>query len=233
MIPLRDDAPRLGFPYVTLGLIAINVVVFLYQLSLHFESPPAAEALVQTFGSIPLRTQRALAGHYPLAEGLAPLFTSMFLHGGVLHLLGNMWFLWIFGDNVEDELGHGTYLGFYLGCGLVASLAQFAADPSSTVPAVGASGAISGVMGAYVVRFPWARIVMLVPIVIIFFTVEVPALFMLVYWFLIQFMSGAASAGDPSAGGVAWWAHIGGFVAGAILIWSRPKRRRYRRRYYY
>jgi membrane associated rhomboid family serine protease len=163
-----------------------------YQFSLFLQSPAQADAFVQVFGAIPLRTFRALSGNYPAVDGLLPVITSMFLHGGVMHLLGNMWFLWIFGDNIEDELGHFPFLLFYLACGLAAWLAHFAANPTSVVPAVGASGAISGVMGAYVVRFPWARIVVLVPIIIIFTTIEVPALLMLVYWFLIQFFSGAA-----------------------------------------
>ncbi len=232
MIPLRDDAPRWSFPFVTLALIIINVLVFLYQFSLFLQSPAQADAFVQVFGAIPLRTFRALSGNYPLVPGLLPVFTSMFMHGGIMHLVGNMWFLWIFGDNIEDELGHLPFLLFYLGCGLAAWLAHFVTNPGSVVPAVGASGAISGVMGAYVVRFPWARIVVLVPIIIIFTTIEVPALLMLVYWFLIQFFSGAAEYGQAAGAGVAWFAHVGGFVAGAVLIWSRPRRRRYSRVYY-
>jgi membrane associated rhomboid family serine protease len=232
MIPIRDDAPRWGFPFVTIALIAANVLVFLYQTSLFIESPQQAEVFVQVYGAIPLRAFRALTGHYPVVDGLAPVFTSMFLHGGLMHLLGNMWFLWIFGDNIEDELGHFSYLLFYLACGLAAWLAHFSTDPASVVPAVGASGAISGVMGAYVVRFPWARIVVLIPIIIVFTTIEVPALVMLLYWFLIQFFSGAAEYGQQAGAGVAWFAHVGGFVAGAILIWSRPRRRRQRRAYH-
>ncbi len=233
MIPIRDDAPRGSFPAVTLTLICINVAVFVYQMSLAAESPQAGQAFVQAFGAVPLRAEAALAGRLPLAQGLvAPMFTSMFLHGGFMHLLGNMWFLWIFGDNIEDELGHASYLLFYLGCGLAAWLAHFVTNPSSAIPAVGASGAISGVMGAYFVRFPWSRIVVLVPIIIIFTTFEVPAVVMLVYWFLLQFLSGAAEHARGVGGGVAWWAHVGGFVAGAILVWSRPRRRRYQRAYY-
>ncbi len=136
------------------------------------------------------------------------------------------------GDNIEDELGHFAYLAFYLGCGLLASLAHFFANPHSTIPAVGASGAIAGVMGAYMIRFPWARVVTLIPLFFFLTTIEVPAILMLFYWFAIQFFSGAMSLGQDSMGGVAWWAHIGGFVAGAILIWSRPRRRRLRQAYY-
>jgi membrane associated rhomboid family serine protease len=233
MIPLRDDAPRFSYPGVTLVLILVNVAVFLYQVSLAVAGPEAHQVFVETYGAIPLRTAHALAGRYPFVDGVAPIFTSIFLHGGWFHLIGNMWFLWIFGDNIEDELGHFPYLVFYIACGLAASLAHFFANPTSTVPAVGASGAIAGVMGAYLVRFPWARIVTLIPIFFFFTTVEIPAVLMLFYWFLIQFVSGAATFGQSSMGGVAWWAHIGGFVTGAALIWSRPRRRRLRRPYYY
>ena len=154
MFPLRDDAPRFGTPFITLALIVVNVAIFVYQFSLAIESPGAQQTFVETFGAIPLRAEQALAGRYPLIEGIGPVFTSIFLHGGWLHLIGNMWFLWIFGDNVEDELGHFTYLLFYLACGLLASLAHILANPESTVPAVGASGAIAGVMGAYLVLCP-------------------------------------------------------------------------------
>ena len=145
-----------------------------------------------------------------------------------------MWFLWIFGDNVEDDLGHGQYLLFYVLCGVLATAAHFVTNPLSTLPSVGASGAISGVMGAYVVRFPQARITTLIPFVIFFTTVELPAAVMLLYWFAIQFLSGASSIG-AEGGGVAWWAHIGGFIAGALLILTRPRRRpkQARRRTYY
>ena len=233
MFPLRDDAPRFGTPFITLALIVVNVAVFVYQFWLAIESPGAQQTFVETFGAIPLRAEQALAGRYPLIEGIGPVFTSIFLHGGWLHLIGNMWFLWIFGDNVEDELGHFTYLLFYLACGLLASLAHILANPESMVPAVGASGAIAGVMGAYLVRFPSARITTLVWIFVFITTIELPAVVMLVYWLAIQFFSGAAETGGAGTGGVAWWAHVGGFVAGAVLIWSRPRRRRYRRAYYY
>jgi rhomboid family protein len=234
MFPLRDNAPRDTFPLVTLLLICVNSLIFVYQFSLYMSSPPAAEAFVETYGAIPLRAAEALAGHYPLLEGVGPLFTSIFLHGGWFHLLGNMWFLWIFGDNIEDQLGHFPYLVFYLVCGLCASLAHFAANPESTLPSLGASGAIAGVMGAYMVRFPTARIVTLIWILFFVTTIEVPAVLMLFYWFALQFLSGAGSFGETSAsGGVAWWAHIGGFVAGASLIWLWPRRRRYRRVYHY
>jgi len=224
MFPIRDNAPRWTFPFVTLGLIAANVLVFGYQLSLFAEGPPAQEAFVQTFGSVPAKISAALAGRYSFGAGLGPIFTSMFLHGGLMHLLGNMWFLWIFGDNIEDDLGHGGYLVFYLLCGVLATAAHYASNPASTIPSVGASGAISGVMGAYVIRFPRAQITTLIPFIIFFTTVELPAIVMLLYWFAIQFLSGASSIG-AEGGGVAWWAHIGGFVAGALLIKTRHRRR--------
>jgi membrane associated rhomboid family serine protease len=223
VFPLRDNAPRWTFPYVTVGLIAVNVVVFGYQMSLYAEGQPAVEAFVQSFGSVPARITGALMGRYSLEGGLVPIFTSMFLHGGLMHLLGNMWFLWIFGDNIEDDLGHGGYLVFYLLCGVLATAAHYITNPLSTIPSVGASGAISGVMGAYVIRFPRAQITTLIPFIIFFTTVDLPAIVMLLYWFAIQFLSGATTVGAES--GVAWWAHIGGFVAGALLILTRPRRR--------
>lgn len=231
MFPLRDDAPCSTTPFVTFALIAVNVAVFVYQFSLAMESPGAQQTFIETFGAIPLRAEHALSGRYPLLAGIGPVFTSVFLHGGWLHLIGNMWFLWIFGDNIEDELGHFTYLLFYLACGVVASVAHIVANPESALPAVGASGAIAGVMGAYLVRFPHARIVTLIWVFFFITTIEVPAVLMLVYWFAIQFASGAAETGAGDTGGVAWWAHVGGFVAGAILIWTRPRRRRLRRTY--
>ncbi len=195
MIPLRDNAPRSSYPYVTVALIAANVAVFLYQFALSVGSPQAGQAFVQSFGSVPANMSAALVGRYPLDDGFAPVFTSMFLHGGWMHLIGNMWFLWIFGDNIEDELGHGYYVFFYLVAGLVATGAHFITNPFSNVPTVGASGAISGVMGAYMVRFPWARVLTLIPIFFFFTTIELPAVVLLAYWFLIQFVSGAADFG--------------------------------------
>jgi len=225
MFPLRDDNPRRGPAPVVVTLIVVNVAIFLYQFLLLVQSPEAAEAFVYALGSVPARISEALAGRYPLSLSVPGMATSIFLHGGWMHLIGNMWFLWVFGDNIEDELGHRDFLLFYVGTGLLASLAHYLLNPTSPVPAIGASGAISGVMGAYLVRFPRARVTTLVPIVIIFTTVELPAAVMLAYWFAIQFFSGAASIG-AEGGGVAWWAHIGGFVAGAVwmyLYMRRPK----------
>ncbi len=226
MFPLRDDAPRRGTPFVTIALIVVNVAVFLFQTSLYIESPRAQQAFVETFGAIPARAIEALTGRYPLLPGLLPVVTSIFLHGGWMHLIGNMWFLWIFGDNIEDELGRVTYAAFYAACGILASIAHFLSDPTSYVPTVGASGAIAGVMGAYMMLFPWARVTVLVPLFVLFTTIRTPAFVMLAYWFFIQFASGAASSGASATGGIAWWAHIGGFAAGAVLVRSRPKRRR-------
>ncbi len=227
MIPLRDHNPTADAPLVTYALIAVNIVVFLYQFSLLSAGPQAAEAFVMSFGAVPAHIGAAIGGDYPVLPAFAPVVTSMFLHGGFMHLIGNMWFLWIFGDNVEDELGHVGYLVFYLACGVMASLAHFMSDPASAIPAIGASGAISGVMGAYLIRFPHARVTTLIPLFIIFTTVELPAALILVYWFAIQFFSGAASFG-AEGGGVAWWAHVGGFVAGAAIILAAPKKARYR-----
>jgi membrane associated rhomboid family serine protease len=156
----------------------------------------------------------------------------MFMHGGWMHLIGNMWFLWIYGDNVEDILGHGKYALFYVLCGLAAGFAHVTLAPYSRVPTLGASGAIAGVMGAYLIKFPHSRIVTLVPIFIFFTTMEIPALFMLLYWFVIQIFSGVGSIGysNISKGGIAWFAHVGGFVAGMILIYVLGTRERFRYR---
>ena len=220
MFPLRDDNPRRSFPKVCVALIAVNVAVFLYQISLFAQSPEAAEAFIYGMGSVPARITESLAGRYPVDQSFPGLLTSIFLHGGWAHLIGNMWFLWIFGDNIEDQLGHGKFVVFYLVCGVLASVIHFAFNPFSNVPAVGASGAISGVMGAYLVRFPHARVTTLVVLFIIITRVELPAGVMLAYWFLIQFLSGAGSIG-AEGGGVAWWAHIGGFAVGALWMWNR------------
>ena len=218
---------------MTLGLILVNSAIFLYQFSLTAVSPQMAQAFVMTFGAVPVRVGAAMSGDYSLILGAGPLLTSIFLHGGWMHLIGNMWFLWVFGDNIEDELGHGRYLVFYIVCGLLATVAHMWSSPHSSVPVVGASGAIAGVMGAYMVRFPMSRIVTLIPLFIIFTTIELPAFLLLLYWFGIQFLSGAMTFGESSGGGVAWWAHVGGFLAGVVLIWLRPRRRRYYRFYHH
>ena len=215
MIPLKDLTSRRSFPTVTLVLIAVNVVVFLHQLSL---SPAAGEAFVRAYGLVPYKISLALAGRrYTVAEAFSPLFTCMFLHGGFLHLIGNMWFLWVFGANVEDRLGSLPYLLFYLAAGVGSSIAQTLFSWGSHVPSIGASGAISGVLGAYIVFFPSSRILTLVPLLVIWFLWRIPAVVFIGLWFVMQFLSGVSSLGSQSVGGVAWWAHVGGFLMGVVL----------------
>jgi membrane associated rhomboid family serine protease len=225
MIPLKDLTPRRSFPAVTLILIAANVIVFLHQVSL---SPHAADAFVRTYGLVPGKIQLALAGRrYTLEQALLPLFSCMFLHGGFLHILGNMWFLWIFGANVEDRLGPFGYLALYLIAGLGSGVSQVLFSWGSHVPSIGASGAISGVLGAYVVFFPHSRILSLVPLFIIWFLWRVPAVIFIGLWFIVQFLSGIGSLGAANVGGVAWWAHVGGFLIGcAVALAGSGARRR-------
>lgn len=224
MIPLRDENPRVTVPFITILLIVVNTAVFLYQASL---GPRAGQTLVFTYGMIPARLSAALVEHtVALNVGLWPLITSMFLHGGWLHLIGNMWFLWIFGDNVEDAFGHFGYLIFYLFCGIAGGLAHTYANWGSTMPAIGASGAIAGVMGAYFVLYPRAKVLTLVPLLVIFFTVRLPAIVVIGLWFAMQFLSGVGSLGVKDASGVAFWAHVGGFIIGALggmLFGRRPR----------
>ena len=204
MFPLKDTQPSYSRPVATITLIAINVMVFLFEASL---GPYSRNALIEYYGLVPDQVR------------LSSILTSMFLHGGWLHVLGNMWFLWIFGDNIEDLLGHAKFLVFYLLCGIVAALGQVIANPNSTVPMVGASGAIAGVMGAYLIKFPRARILTLV--FFLFITIiEIPAPLMLAYWFVIQLFSGFGSIARThlSEGGTAFFAHIAGFVAGILLV---------------
>jgi hypothetical protein len=215
MIPLKDMTPRRSVPVVTLLLIAINVIVFAHQISL----PPAAtDAFIKTYGLIPAKISLALAGrHYTMEQALLPLFTCMFLHGGFLHILGNMWFLWIFGGNVEDRFGSLPYLAFYLVCGIGSGISQVLFSWGSHIPSIGASGAISGVLGAYVVFFPRSRILTLVPLFIIFFLWRIPAIIFIGLWFAMQFLSGVVSLAQANVGGVAWWAHVGGFLLGMLI----------------
>ena len=218
MIPLKNMMVRRSVPVVTILLIVANVLVFCYQLSL---SHAANDALIRTFGLVPLRMKLALSGsHYTLVEAFLPLITCMFLHGGFLHILGNMWFLWIFGGAVEERLGSVSYLLFYFICGIGSGLSQALFSWGSSLPSIGASGAISGVLGAYVVFFPASRILTLVPLFVFFFTAQIPAIIFIGLWFAIQFLSGVSSLSTQSGasmGGVAWWAHVGGFVLGALL----------------
>jgi membrane associated rhomboid family serine protease len=217
MIPLRDTQPRYSTPYVTIALIVVNSVIFLFELSL---DPFSRNHLIYAYGIVPDRLH------------VATLVTSMFLHGGWMHIIGNMWFLWIFGDNIEDILGHGKYLFLYFACGVAAGILFVLTSPYSRVPTIGASGAIAGVMGAYVVKFPHARVLTLLFIFVFVTTIEVPAVIMLVYWFVIQLFSGLGSIADShvAQGGVAWFAHVGGFLAGMLLVSILPTRPRYGRR---
>lgn len=224
MIPLRDDNPSSSRPIVTYLLILANVLAFLYMVSLGSEA--AIERFVVAYGAIPGEITGRTGGS-PISE-YPTLLTSMFMHGGWLHLVGNMLYLWIFGDNVEDVMGHGAFLVFYLLVGLAAVWTFILTAPGSTVPMIGASGAIAGVLGAYLALFPRARIISLVPLGFFLRVVPVPALLFLPIWFLLQFIQGAASLGADTAG-VAWWAHIGGFVAGFVLVWVFARGRRSRR----
>ncbi|HUK32104.1 MAG TPA: rhomboid family intramembrane serine protease [Candidatus Acidoferrum sp.] len=214
MIPLYDDLPRISFPIMNVLLIAANIVVFIHELSLGRHQ---TEAFMMMYGMVPSHVGMALQSGTGLGLALKPLFTSMFVHSGWLHIIGNMWFLWIFGDNTEDALGHFGYLIFYLGCGLAGGVTHVIANWGSNLPAVGASGAIAGVMGAYIILYPRARILTLIVLVVFFFTVRLPAVVVIGVWFAIQFFSGIGSLGMAQAGGVAFWAHIGGFLAGAIV----------------
>jgi membrane associated rhomboid family serine protease len=216
MIPLRVAILRTRVALMNVILILANFMAFLHELAL---SPKAGKALVYTFGIVPAHEQLLFARHgITLGQAILPLFTSMFLHGGWLHLLGNMLFLWVFGGAVEEALGHFQYLIFYFICGLGSALVHTAFNLGSKVPTIGASGAISGVMGAFIVLFPRARVTTLIPALLLFFTVKIPAWLMLGYWFFLQFFSGVVSLGMTDQGGVAWWAHVGGFMLGALLV---------------
>jgi membrane associated rhomboid family serine protease len=222
MIPIRDDAPRSTTPVVNYFLIALNVLVYLFEYPL---TNREKYAFAMQFGLVPRHVDGWLSGALPAAAGILPFFTSMFLHGGLWHLLSNMWALVIWGDNVEDRLGHFRYLLFYLTCGLAAGFTQFALNLHSQIPTVGASGAIAGVMGAYFLLFPSARVLTWFG----FFIFWLPAWLVLGYWFVLQFLSGAAStlSLDREDGGIAVWAHVGGFIAGVVLIKLMPARRHY------
>jgi rhomboid family protein len=216
MFPLRDTISSRSFPIVTLGLIVTNILIFLYELSIG----PGLNKFLTNFGVVPfLYIQTWQENPVQLIPGLIPLFSSLFLHGGWLHVISNMWFLWIFGDNVEDRTGHFRFLLFYLFCGIMASLAHIILNPTSTIPTVGASGAIAGVMGAYFILYPRAKIVTLFFFFIFIQIVEIPAIFFLGFWIVLQIISGTLNTGlTNESGGVAWWAHIGGFMAGLIFI---------------
>ena len=230
MIPFRDNIPSRKTPIITISLILINIVVFIYELSLG----DALEPLIFQFGVIPAAVASWPQSDVSFLAVVIPFLTSIFLHGGWLHVIGNMWYMWIFGDNIEDRLGHFNFLIFYLLCGLGAGVVHTILNINSTVPSVGASGAIAGVLGAYLVSYPFARVSTLVPIFIFIQVIEIPALIVLGFWFVMQFFNGTAALAEASVrdtGGVAWWAHVGGFVIGILLIGLFP--RRDRRRYDY
>ena len=204
--PYKDDNPRVLFPFVTFGIITLNVLIFLGQFWISGNDPDIGKSLVYMYGFVP-------AEFNPLT-----IFTSMFMHGGFAHIIGNMWFLYIFGDNVESILGHVKFFMFYLACGIGAALAQFFVEPASQVPMIGASGAVAGVLGAYMIRFPKARVHVLAVIIIFITTFVVPAQIVLGLWFLMQLSGGLGSLGVDTTGGVAWFAHIGGFIIGVTSL---------------
>jgi len=216
MLPIRDDQPRYSTPFVNYFLIGLNLVIFLFEAAL---DPQSLNLLIHQFGVVPYHLAVFLGGshRYPLPAIVLPFFTSMFLHGSWMHVIGNMWFLYIFGDNVEDYLGHFKYLVFYILTGLIAMSTQVAIDLHSTMPTVGASGAIAGVLGAYFVLYPRARVLTWFFV----FVLWVPAWVILGYWFVLNFLSGTATTlavPGQSMGGVAFWAHVGGFISGALLV---------------
>ncbi|MGH7308824.1 MAG: rhomboid family intramembrane serine protease [Candidatus Rokuibacteriota bacterium] len=233
MLPLRTDLPRRTFPFVTVGLIGASIAAFLYQASLQLSPEPqalqAGQEFVVEFGVIPCR----LSGTCPQVTTFPPpvftVFASMFLHGGLFHIGGNMLYLWIFGSNVEDMLGHGRFLLFYLICGAAAVAAQTLIHPDSTVPMIGASGAVSGVLGAYLPAFPHARVLTLITFGFFIRFIYVPAVIVLGFWIVVQVLNGlitwSIAGAGRDVGGVAWFAHIGGFVAGLVLLFVlRPRR---------
>jgi membrane associated rhomboid family serine protease len=230
MFPIRDTNPSRHVPFATWGLIAVNIYFFFRELAL---PPKAAEKMMYLFGLVPARFTDpawALSAGFPI-HTYWPFLTTMFLHGGWLHIIGNMWFLWIFGDNVEDRMGPVRFLAYYLLCGLAAGFVHVITNQASRVPAVGASGAIAGVMAAYLVLFPKARILAVFPLLFwpIFF--ELPAYLFLGFWFLMQFFSGTlAITTGREVTGIAWWAHVGGFVTGLSTFWIflRPRHREFK-----
>jgi len=213
MIPLRDNVHINIIPFVTLALIAANIGMFVTELQW---TPSEMKTWVSILGMIPARLTASLHAGSLDPDAYLPLITNLFLHGGWMHIIGNLWFLWLFGSSVEYCLGHSNFLSFYLVCGIISNLTQAAFDPSSTIPVIGASGAISGILGAYAVCFPRAKIKTLLFLIFIFTIVEIPALAFLAIWFVFQLQNGAASISMGGAG-IAWWAHVGGFIAGALL----------------
>jgi rhomboid family protein len=224
--PIRDDQPRYSTPFINYFIIGLNIAVYLLvEVPIQVQGPRAMNLLIAQFGLIPHDLVRAVSGlpQYPLGANILTILTSMFMHGGLFHILGNMWILWIFGDNVEDYLGHFSYLTFYLICGVAAALTDIALTPTSNIPMIGASGAIAGVMGAYFLLYPRAKV--LTWVIFIFFW-WLPAWIWLGFWFLGQFFDtiGMASSAHHQTGGIAVAAHVGGFVTGLILIKVFPRR---------
>lgn len=215
MIPIADNNPTSSVSVVTWALLIGSVAAFLWQLSME---QPELMVAIHALGVVPavLSGEATLPPEAQIIPPWASFFTSMFLHGGWTHLIGNMLYLWIFADNVEDAMGHGRFLAFYLICGVVAALVQIAPNPDSTVPMIGASGAISGVLGAYLLLFPWATVTAIIPLGIILYPVRIPAVVLLLAWFGLQFFNSAVV--DPAEPGVAFYAHAGGFVAGMVLV---------------
>lgn len=227
MLPLKDMNPSRGIPLVNYCIIGVCVLVFLYELQLGSR----IEEFMRTYGLIPVRyTRPVIAAHFSLGEQILPFFSSMFLHGGWFHLFGNLWVLYIFGDNVEGEMGHARYGAFYVISGLIAAVIQVLFNPSSSIPTVGASGAIAGIMGAYFMLYPGAKILTFIPVFFIPYLIVVPAYVFLGFWFIMQFFSGTFSllGGGNHVAGVAWWAHVGGFVGGALLLNLFKETSRYR-----
>jgi len=215
MLPFKDNIPTQRFPLITVLLIAINIAMFIYELTL--DATGQLDVFMTQYGMTPYEITHGVS---LVPRGLPvyiTLFTSMFLHGGWLHIGGNMLYLWIFGNNVEDSMGRGRFVVFYLGCGLLAGLAQIAIDPASDIPNIGASGAIAGVLGGYLLLYPRARVTTLVFLVVFVTVVQLPAIFVLLFWFLFQLFYGLANLGTGTVG-VAYFAHIGGFVAGLLAI---------------
>jgi membrane associated rhomboid family serine protease len=223
MIPIRDENPSGSVPVVTRALIAVNGAVFVYELV----AGPGVQELFFRFGLVPLRVSLAFGeGTEPVLAPALTFVTSMFLHGGWMHLLGNMWYLWIFGDNLEDRMGKLRFIAFYLAGGFIAAMVQYALHPASRAPMVGASGAIAAVLGGYALLYPGARVFTLLPLFPFFRIVPLPAVLVLGLWFVLQFFSGALALGAGESGGIAWWAHIGGFAFGLFTVraFARPPR---------
>jgi len=221
LIPLRDSAKSSTFPFVNIAIIVLNLVIYVNEVLLE---PFELNQFFYTYGLIPADALNAFYTGAAFTPLLVNFITSTFVHGGWFHVLGNMLFLWVFGDNVEDRLGHAKYLLFYLLVGMAGGAAHIMTNPASTVPVVGASGAVAGVLGAYIIAFPHSRILALVPLLIIFFLAEIPAIVFIAIWFVLQLFNGVASLGGTAAP-IAYWAHIGGFVIGAVLIKVLAQRR--------